>query len=631
MYLSLPVPVRVFAALDKGDAPLNIKDGIKWIKDYGKVHEYDETNIPEPFLRGKGENAIELEDVYFRYEKNLPDVLKGLNLKIKQGEIYAILGGNGAGKTTAMKVAGGILKPYSGKVKIFGKDINKMENLYDNIGVLPQNPEALFTENTVKKDLLTVTEDEELIKEISILCDIEKLLGSHPYDLSGGEKQRSALAKILIKNPDILLLDEPTKGMDGEYKEEFSKILNELKSIGKTVVLVSHDIEFCAAHADFCAMFFDGAITSEGEPRGFFKGKSFYTTGANRMARCILPDAVLADDIINAFGGKTPDLEKRKISLPERRTEERNNESGNKKGSNKGKIIKGSIFLALFLLVQIFFGDYFAGWKKHIVNIVSLIFMAFSLMFFFPQKEITTIKVGKEERTGKLSIIIAFIVTVILIPLTLWMGISIFENKKYYFTSFLVIIECFLPFIFLFEKRKPSAREIVIISVLAALAVVGRSAFFMVAGFKPMLALIIITGIAFGGETGFLVGAVTAFVSNFFFGHGPYTPWQMFALAVSGFLAGVIFNSGIVKKTRLSFGVFGAFTAIFIYGIIVNTASVFTMYTEFNREMLLSVYLLGLPLDAIHAASTFIFLWFISEPMISKLERIKSKYGLIKK
>ena len=174
-------------------------------------------------------------------------------------------------------------------------------------------------------------------------------------------------------------------------------------------------------------------------------------------------------------------------------------------------------------------------------------------------------------------------------------------------------------------------RSLVIISVLAALAVAGRSAFFMVASFKPVLALIIITGVAFGGETGFLVGAVTAFVSNFFFGQGPWTPWQMFALAFSGFLAGAVFDLGLVRKSKLALSAFGAFAAIFIYGVIVNTGSIFTMYTEINKKMVISTYLLGLPLDAIHAASTFIFLWFTAELMLKKLERIKTKYGLIEK
>ncbi len=630
MYLSLPVPMRVFASLDKGEAPLNIKDGKKWLKEYKETHFCDASKIPAPAERAEGKYAIELEDVYFRYEKNLPDVLSSLNLKIRKGEIYAILGGNGAGKTTAMNAMGGILKPYSGKVKIFGRDINKTERLYDILSVLPQNPEILFTEETVRKDLLSVSENEELIKETAKLCDIEKFMESHPYDLSGGEKQRAALAKILLKNPEILLLDEPTKGMDGEFKEDFSKILKALKKLGKTVVLVSHDVEFCAEHSDFCAMFFDGGITSEGVPREFFKGKSFYTTGANRMARGILPDAVLAQDIIKAFGGEMPEIKKREINLPEIKSKNDGNKGTEGKNGKKKSIITGCIFLALFLLTQIFFGEYFAGWKNHVVNIISLILVSLSLMQFFPQKEIKVIKVIKDNKPGGISLILACVATIILIPLTLYIGTAIFENKKYYFTSLLVIAEAFLPFIFLFEKRKPSARELVIISVLAALAVAGRSAFFMVASFKPVLALIIITGIAFGGETGFLVGAVTAFVSNFFFGHGAWTPWQMFALAISGFLAGVIFDSGVIRKTRLSLGLFGAFTAIFIYGIIVNTGSIFTMYTEINREMIISAYLLGIPLDAIHAASTFIFLWFISDPMLAKLERIKLKYGLIK-
>ena len=303
MYFSLPVPARIFGALDEGIFPLTVKEGRTWIKDYSEKNKSDESMIPDPLKRTEEENAIELKNVYFRYEKKLPDVLYDLSMKVRKGEIYAILGGNGAGKTTTMSVMGGILKPYSGKVKIFGTDINKTDKLYDKLCILPQNPEILFTEDSVKKDLEVLTCDEEIIYEAAKVCEIENLLESHPYDLSGGEKQRAALAKILIKNPDILLLDEPTKGMDGEFKKAFAAILHKLKNQGKTIVIVSHDIEFCAEYADFCAMFFDGGITSEGVPRSFFKGKNFYTTVANRMTRGILSDVVLADDVVKVFGG----------------------------------------------------------------------------------------------------------------------------------------------------------------------------------------------------------------------------------------------------------------------------------------------------------------------------------------
>ncbi len=180
-----------------------------------------------------------------------------------------------------------------------------------------------------------------------------------------------------------------------------------------------------------------------------------------------------------------------------------------------------------------------------------------------------------------------------------------------------------------FEQRKPKAREIVLISVLCAIAAAGRAAFFMLPQFKPVTAIVIIAGVCLGGETGFLVGAVTGFVSNFFFGQGPWTPWQMFSFGIIGFAAGVLFRKGILRKNRVSLCIFGAASAFFIYGGIMNAASVIIWQTNPTIEMFLSAYLMGIPFDLIHSVSTAFFLWFISESMIYKLERIKVKYGLI--
>ena len=187
-----------------------------------------------------------------------------------------------------------------------------------------------------------------------------------------------------------------------------------------------------------------------------------------------------------------------------------------------------------------------------------------------------------------------------------------------------------IPFLSLFESRKPKARELVVISVLCAIAVAGRAAFFMLPEVKPTLAVVIVAGVCFGGETGFLVGAVSGFVSNFFFGQGPWTPWQMFCLGIIGFLSGVIFNKRFIKKSKSSLAVFGLLTAVIIYGGIMNPASIIMWQNKITWEMIVASYAAGLPLDIIHALSTALFLWFISEPMIEKLERIKTKYGLVR-
>jgi energy-coupling factor transport system ATP-binding protein len=166
----------------------------------------------------------------------------------------------------------------------------------------------------------------------------------------------------------------------------------------------------------------------------------------------------------------------------------------------------------------------------------------------------------------------------IAVPLTIFIGVYYFGGRKYYIISMLVILETMLPFMLAFESRKPQARELIIISVLCAIGVAGRAAFFMLPNFKPVLALVIIAAVAFGGETGFLVGAITAFVSNFFFGQGPWTPWQMFGMGIIGFLAGILFRKGLLRRNRLSLCIFGGLSAVIIYGGLLNPATVLIYY-----------------------------------------------------
>ncbi len=297
MFDALPTPVRVFyGAGGGGSCPVTIREGRCWLED---VEVKNEITLPDEKPNGKV--CIELKDLWFRYERDGSDILKGLDAKITEGEFYAILGGNGTGKTTALSVIGGLLKPYRGKVLYKGKKIGKIADYNRKLAMLPQDPRTLFSRTTAEAELSEMTEDAKRVEEISEKCNICHILKKHPYDLSGGEQQRLALAKILLLNPDVLLLDEPTKGLDNHFKAQLADILKALKNEGKTIVAVSHDIEFCAKYADRCAMFFDGIITSEGGAKRFFAGKSFYTTAANRMARDKIPAAVLEEDILNAI------------------------------------------------------------------------------------------------------------------------------------------------------------------------------------------------------------------------------------------------------------------------------------------------------------------------------------------
>lgn len=235
-------------------------------------------------------------------------------------------------------------------------------------------------------------------------------------------------------------------------------------------------------------------------------------------------------------------------------------------------------------------------------------------------------------------IILVVIPALIFLGATLWGGsglkLSLFSRtvvlRPYYLTSLLILLCTFLPFALSFEKRKPQAREIVVVSVLCALAVAGRAVFFMLPQFKPITAIVIISGVALGGQAGFVVGAVSGFVSNFFFGQGPWTPWQMFSFGVIGFLAGVLAKKGWLPRRRVPLAVFGGAAALFVYGGIMNFSSLLLAAPEINWGYLLFYYGAGLPMDLIHAASTVVFLLLLSKPMIEKLDRIQLKFGLMR-
>lgn len=254
------------------------ENGTLKLKD-GEVH-----NTVEGKEAAIGRPAIKLKNLYFRYAKNSDDVLRGLSLEIEEGKLHCLLGGNGSGKSTTLKAICGIIKPQSGKVK-----------LADNLraAMVPQNPQALFTEISCEEEVLEgmcyqkleIEEKVRRTEEMLKLMEIEHLRKANPYDLSGGEQQRLALAKVMVSNPDILLLDEPTKGLDPFFKQTLGRILRSLCKENKTIFMVSHDIEFCAEFGDRCSMFFDGEIATSGSAKEFFSGNNFYTTVENKLTR----------------------------------------------------------------------------------------------------------------------------------------------------------------------------------------------------------------------------------------------------------------------------------------------------------------------------------------------------------
>ena len=289
--------------------PLTVREGAAWLDTLFDGSKPEKTVIEDidPALADPEDikdPAVFVKEAWFRYEKDTPDVLKGVVLRIPQKTLFAVVGGNGTGKSTLLKTICNTCKPYRGKVLIDGKPVGKYKSgdlFRHNLALLPQDPKSLFVKKTVREELLEMLErgeSESRIEEVAALCEITPLLSQHPYDLSGGEQQRAALAKVLLTDPKILLLDEPTKGIDSFFKQQFAEILKKLKERGVTIIMVSHDVEFCAKYADLVSMFFDGSVVTTNTPNQFFSRNSFYTTAANRMSRHVFENAVNNEDVI---------------------------------------------------------------------------------------------------------------------------------------------------------------------------------------------------------------------------------------------------------------------------------------------------------------------------------------------
>ena len=323
IFAAMPSPVQIYygvVGLSENSAgsfrkayadtcPLTVREGAAWLDTLFDGRKPKKTVIEDtdPALADPEDikdPAVFVKEAWFRYEKDTPDVLKGVVLRIPQKTLFAVVGGNGTGKSTLLKTICNTCRPYRGKVLIDGKPVGKYKDselFRHNLALLPQDPKSLFVKKTVREELLEMLERgerESRIDEIAALCEITPLLSQHPYDLSGGEQQRAALAKVLLTDPKILLLDEPTKGIDSFFKQQFAAILQKLKDRGVTIIMVSHDVEFCAKYADLVSMFFDGSVVTTNTPNQFFSRNSFYTTAANRMSRHVFENAVNNEDVI---------------------------------------------------------------------------------------------------------------------------------------------------------------------------------------------------------------------------------------------------------------------------------------------------------------------------------------------
>ena len=708
LYLSMPASVQIYMGLEKNSGkqlPLTVPDAREWLVDYDR--KFRENGgapvVPEIQNRGadEGVNGSEnqadnaavdkgdkkrgavngqkdagcreehpvvcsLDEVSFRYERNTGDVLRQVSLDIYANEILMINGSNGCGKSTMLSLIANLYSPYSGKLHI-------AKNL--RTGMLPQNPELLFTRRSVRDELIDA-KDRQQLAEIVRFCRLEELLDRHPYDLSGGEKQRLGLAKVLIADPDILLMDEPTKGLDNGFKMQLADMLRKLQKRGKTIVVVSHDIEFCAVAGDRVALLFDGEVAMVGDVRSYMSDNNFFTTAASRISRNILDGAVTVREVLAAYGAdmdvtgvagggndSNQGIENESLRIANQGTAEMSEAAGISDDKladiilNKDRKVENlSIWQIVTIAVTtviIIFGFWntmsvsdlsglvqqmtvTAEGRKYLVLYGVMIAAILGLLVAIrpiTQKRNEDIVMDSAGHGFGKRTVVSIVAVLVLIPATIWFGVARLGDKKYFFISLLVLLEAMLPFFVSFEDRKPKVRDIVTLAVMCALAVTGRTAFFMLPNFTPVMAIVIIAGVAFGCEGGFITGAMTMFVSNFIMGQGPWTPWQMFAMGLVGFLAGLFFAGSSVRTrnmTKLGLCIFGALICIVVYGGIMNPASVIMWQPNVNFSMIMASYVTGFPFDLAQATATVIALWLVARPFLEKLDRVRIKFGVLK-
>ena len=708
LYLSMPASVQIYMGLEKDSGkqlPLTVPDAREWLVDYDR--KFRENGgapvVPEIQNRGadEGVNGSEnqadnaavdkgdkkrgavngqkdagcreehpvvcsLDEVSFRYERNTGDVLRQVSLDIYANEILMINGSNGCGKSTMLSLIANLYSPYSGKLHI-------AKNL--RTGMLPQNPELLFTRRSVRDELIDA-KDRQQLAEIVRFCRLEELLDRHPYDLSGGEKQRLGLAKVLIADPDILLMDEPTKGLDNGFKMQLADMLRKLQKRGKTIVVVSHDIEFCAVAGDRVALLFDGEVAMVGDVRSYMSDNNFFTTAASRISRNILDGAVTVREVLAAYGAdmdvtgvagggndSNQGIENESLRIANQGTAEMSEAAGISDDKladiilNKDRKVENlSIWQIVTIAVTtviIIFGFWntmsvsdlsglvqqmtvTAEGRKYLVLYGVMIAAILGLLVAIrpiTKKRNEDIVMDSAGRGFGKRTVVSIVAVLVLIPATIWFGVARLGDKKYFFISLLVLLEAMLPFFVSFEDRRPKVRDIVTLAVMCALAVTGRTAFFMLPNFTPVMAIVIIAGVAFGCEGGFITGAMTMFVSNFIMGQGPWTPWQMFAMGLVGFLAGLFFAGSSVRTrnmTKLGLCIFGALICIVVYGGIMNPASVIMWQPNVNFSMIMASYVTGFPFDLAQATATVIALWLVARPFLEKLDRVRIKFGVLK-
>ena len=605
-YAAMPVPMRIY--LQSGSrkkCPCTIAQGREWLRQELQEQGGDGIACGDKG-GGMGEMAgavmppspvLKVRGLCFRYPGGGRDVLWDTSFQAEQGEVLAILGGNGSGKSTLLRVMSGLLPPGRGKVLLRrdGRwtDARKV-SFQGRMALLPQDVTAIFQEETVDGEL---EGDREERRRWIERFHLDAILARHPYDISGGEQQKVAMVKILLKSPQIFLLDEPTKGMDAMDKRILGEALEALAREGKTIVMVSHDLEFAAAYARRAGLFFRGRLEGLLPVREFFCQNHFYTTAAQRMSRDSIPWAVTAEDVLAVLSGTTWDA----------------GSSGRLGTAGDGRNLDGRVETQ----------------DEESRDSVGSIEPQDEEIPYFEGAE----PLGESHRPslirGGMASYIAGIF--LLYPALLWLGIVFFHDRRYLLISLGMVTYALLPFFRIWEKRPPRVQKLVVVAVLAAIAVAGRCAFYMFPSVKPMAAVAIVAGISLGAESGFFVGAMSMLASNMMFGQGPWTPWQMLAMGLVGLFAGLFmhrqrFREATSGTRRISMALYGLAGVLCLYGGIMNPASLLMGSYEVNPQNLLAIYLSGLPMDLVHGGTTAALLLAAGVPMLKILERMKKKY-----
>ena len=542
--------------------PLSVRDGANWLDNFARQNQLHES-VEQKEKSAPGEEVLCAREISFRYDKNSADILRSMNMSIKSGQLCMLIGANGSGKSTLLRVLAGLQQPDRGKLSCAVRRV-----------LLPQDPQSLFAADTLAAELRHVCKDEVLIQKVCELCEVKHLLERHPYDFSGGEQQMAAIAKLLVVQPQLLLLDEPGKGLDAAAARRLGRLLQKLCADGLAVVVASHDVEFCAEYADVCAMLFDGSIAVQGSVSEILAGNSFYTTDAHRIAAAHLPQVVRTSELIAACGGAGAAVE------------DSSDNANNVSGNNDDK----------------------AGANNTVPNAV---------LPQLPAQE------HKQRSRGEAWGALLLLAAIAALSLLLWKNGG---QQRYVLSSFLLLGGVLAVAAMRFERSRHTARELVCIAVMVTLVVASRAAFFYLPNFKPMLALVIISGLSFGPSAGFTVGAVSMLLSNFLFGQGPWTLWQMMTMGSCGALFGLA--KGRQKLPVALIAACGALAAVLIYGVPMNVASVLMFQTELNLQMLLASCLAGLSFDLIHAVATAVFLLLLTRPLLKKIHRVQKKYGI---